>query len=47
MHTDETIRKAAVGKNISECWLSSLQSLWQLKRATISHAMKITPEISL
>ena len=35
------------GKMISECWLSSLQSLWLLKRATISDAIAITPEISL
>ena len=32
---------------ITECWLSSLESLWLVKRATISHAMAITPEISL
>ena len=32
---------------ITESWLSSLESLWLLKRATVSHAIAITPEISL
>ena len=47
MHADETIRKAAVGKTISESWLSSVESLRLLKHASISHAIAITPEISL
>ena len=47
MRADETIRKAAVGKMIKESWMSSLESLWLLKRAIISHAVAVTPEKSL
>lgn len=47
MRADETVGKVAVGKMIPESWLLSLESLWLLKRATISHAIAITPGISL
>ena len=44
MRADETIRKAAVGKMIRESWMSPLESLWLLKRATISHAVVVNPK---
>ena len=45
MRADETIRKAVVGKYDKKSWLSSPESLRLLKRATISHAIAIAPEI--